>query len=34
MRVLLRLRAFSFLSEWEIVERVLIIDENIGEINN
>ena len=34
VRVSLRLRALSFLSDWEIVERVLIIDGRIGQISN
>ena len=34
VRVSLRLRALSLLSEWEIVERVLILDRRIRGINN
>ena len=34
VRVSLRLRASSFLSEWEVIERVLIADGRTGEINN
>ena len=34
VRVSLRLRDLSFLSDWDIVERVLIIDGRIEQTNN